>query len=64
MAKMIEVIMQRTDDGKADMVVLTVHSPAGEDMTAQQVLEAVAESLLMNWDSAPMEAFNLGDYDA
>ena len=49
MAKRVEIIMQRTDDGRKDMVVLTLHSPDGEDMTAQQIVDAVSESLLLNW---------------
>lgn len=64
MAKRVEVIMQRTDDGRADMVVFTVHSPDSEDMTAQQVLEAVAESLLVNWDNSPLEPQDPLEWDA
>lgn len=64
MAKQIEVLTQRTDDGRHAMVVFTVHAPDGQDMTAQQVLEAIAEALLLHWDNAPIEQMNIGDFDS
>lgn len=45
-------------------VQFVVFYEEADEPTAQQLLEAVSEALIMHWDNAPIEDINEQDYDA
>ncbi len=52
------------EDKGEDQVSFTVTSPDGRALTGNQIVEAVAEAVLLYWENNPLEAFNLRDFDA
>lgn len=59
-----DVEMQRPEDGSENEVAFVISTPDKSPLTSNQILEAVAECLILHWDHAPIEPFNYMDYDA
>lgn len=59
-----DVEIQRPEDGSEDAVALYVKSQDGSDLTGNQILEAVAEALLLYWENCPIEVREDEEFDA
>lgn len=63
-AKKAHVEMQRPEDGGEDMVFFRVQSQDGSALTGNQIIEAVAEALLLYWDNMPIEEREDEEFDS
>lgn len=60
----IHVELQLKEEGGLDEVGIYVASEDGADLTAQEIIDAVADTLLREWDNSPMQVQDESDYDA
>jgi hypothetical protein len=51
----ITVAMEKSSHGREDEVFFHVKHVDGEPLTGQDIVDAVAESVLMYWDNMPLE---------
>ncbi len=63
-AKKAHVEMQRPEDGGEDEVYFCVTSPDGDPLTGNQIVEAVAEAVLLHWDNLPSDDRSPSEFDA
>lgn len=63
-AKKAHVTIQRPDDGGEDAVGFYVYTQDGSALTGNQIIEAIAEAILLHWENLPMERWDMGDFDA
>jgi len=59
-----DVEMQLPEDGGEDMVYFAVKSRDGKALTGSQIIEAIAEAVVMRWPNLPLEEWNEEDFDA
>lgn len=59
-----QVQMQIPLRGNYSTVGFYIWTEDGSFLTGQQILEAVAEALLLNWDHNPLQPFNAEKYDS
>lgn len=59
-----DVEIQKPDDGRLDQCGIFICTPDGADMSAEEVLEAVAESLLRHWPNGKCKPRSFEQFDA
>jgi hypothetical protein len=60
----IDVEIQLRPDGKLHEVGIWVGSTNGKDLTAQAIIDAVAEALLLHWEHHDMTPIPPEGYDS
>ncbi len=64
MTKLVKVEIHKRSDGGMWEVGFDIFSTFGKDLTGQQIVEAVADAVLMYWDFCPIEERKAEDFDA
>lgn len=59
-----DVEIQRPEDGGEDEVYFAVKSRDGSALTGNQIIEAIAEAVILCWENCPLEPRNEEEYDA
>jgi hypothetical protein len=59
-----DVQIERHPDGREDEVAFHILSRDGKALTGNQIVEAVAEAVLLYWDNCPIEERDELEFDA
>ncbi len=62
-ASKADVEMQAPEDGGEDEVYFCVRSTDGGSLTGNQIIEAIAEAVLLYWDNCPIEERDPREFD-
>ncbi len=58
------VEIQRPEDGDESEVAFYVVSGDGNPLTGNQILEAIAEALVLHWPNNPLEERHFSEFDS
>lgn len=58
------VEVQRPDDGGEDEVAFVIRSSDGKALTGNQIIEAVAEAVVLYWENCPIEIRDDAEFDS